>query len=97
LGWTNNKSSLAWFKQVFNCGTKAKARSSYWLLILDGHGSHLTMDFIEYCDQNKILLAIYPPHSTHMLQPLDIVMFKPLATAYSTRSQPLYRGARASL
>jgi hypothetical protein len=41
------------------------------------------MDFIEYCDQNKILLAIYPPHSTHTLQPLDVCMFKPLSTAYS--------------
>ncbi|RYN16665.1 hypothetical protein AA0119_g13177 [Alternaria tenuissima] len=41
------------------------------------------MDFINYCDQNKILLAILPPHSTHTLQPLDVVMFKPLSTAYS--------------
>jgi hypothetical protein len=41
------------------------------------------MDFIEYCNQNKILLAVYPPHSTHTLQPLDVCMFKPLSTAYS--------------
>jgi hypothetical protein len=41
------------------------------------------MNFIEYCNQNKILLAVYPPHSTHMLQPLDVVMLKPLATGYS--------------
>jgi hypothetical protein len=41
------------------------------------------MDFIEYCDQHKILLAVFPPHSTHTLQPLDVVMFKPLSTAYS--------------
>jgi hypothetical protein len=41
------------------------------------------MDFIEYCNQNKILLAVYPPHSTHTLQPLDVVMFKPFATGYS--------------
>jgi hypothetical protein len=82
-GWTNNEIGLAWLKQVFDRNTKAKARSSYRLLIVDGHGSHLTMDFKEYCDQNKILLAVYPPHSTHTLQPLDVVMFKPLATAYS--------------
>jgi hypothetical protein len=81
----NNEIGLAWLKQVFDCNTKAKAQSSYQLLILDGHGSHLTMDFIEYCDQNKILLAVYPPHSTHTLQPLDVVMFKPLATAYSSK------------
>jgi hypothetical protein len=84
-GWTNNEIGLAWLKQVFNPSTKAKARSSYRLLILDSHGSHLTMDIIEYCHQNKILLMIYPPHSTHTLQPLDVVMFKPLSSAYSSQ------------
>jgi hypothetical protein len=43
------------------------------------------MDFIKYCNQNKILLAVYPPHSTQTLQPLDVVMFKPLATEYSNK------------
>jgi hypothetical protein len=82
-GWTNNDIGLAWLKQVFDRCTKAKARRSYRLLIIDGHGSHVTMDFIDYCDRNRILLAIFPPHSTHTLQPLDVVMFKPLSAAYS--------------
>jgi hypothetical protein len=43
------------------------------------------MEYIKYCDQNPILLAIYPPHSTHTLQPLDVVMFKPLSSAYSSQ------------
>jgi hypothetical protein len=82
-GWTNNEIGLAWLKQVFDRYTRPKAGRSNRLLILDGHGSHLTMDFIEYCNQNRILLATYPPHSTHTLQPLDVVMFKPLSSAYS--------------
>jgi hypothetical protein len=85
LGWTNNELGLAWLKQVFDRSTKSKAGRSYRLLILDGHGSHLTMDFIEYCDRNRILLAVYPPHSTHTLQPLNVVMFKPLSSAYSAQ------------
>ena len=43
------------------------------------------MDFINYCNDHKILLAVFPPHSTHRLQPLDVGMFKPLSTAYSTK------------
>lgn len=83
-GWTNNKLGIVWLEQVFNRETKLKAlRRSYRLLILNGHGSHVTMEFIKYCDDHKILLAIYPPHLTHTLQPLDIYMFKPLLTAYS--------------
>jgi hypothetical protein len=41
------------------------------------------MDFIEYCDKNRVLLAIFPPHSTHSLQPLDVVCFAPLAGSYT--------------
>jgi hypothetical protein len=70
---------------VFDRSTKLKARQSYRLLILDSYGSHLTIDFIKYCDRNQILLAIYPPHVTHTLQPLDVVMFKPLSSAYSAQ------------
>jgi len=84
-GWTNNDIGLAWLKEVFDRETRRKARSSYRLLILDGHGSHVTMDFIEYCNDNKILLAVFPPHSTHTLQPLDVALFKPLSDAYSTQ------------
>jgi hypothetical protein len=82
-GWTNNSLGLQWLEQVFNRETKAKARQSYRLLLLDGHGLHVTMEFIDYCDKNKILLALYPPHSTYTLQPLDVCLFKPLSTAYS--------------
>lgn len=83
--WTNNDIGLSWLKQVFNRSTKEKAGRSYRLLILDGHRSHLTIDFIKYCDRNRILLAVYPPHSTHTLQPLNVVMFKPFSTAYSNQ------------
>ena len=41
------------------------------------------MRFINYCYLHRILLAVYPPHSTHRLQPLDISLFSPLATFYS--------------
>jgi hypothetical protein len=41
------------------------------------------MKFINFCDANRILLAIYPPHSTHSLQPLDVSLFSPLSRAYS--------------
>jgi hypothetical protein len=84
-GWTNNNIGLAWLEQVFDCCTKQKVRHGrdWRLLILDGHGSHLTQDFIDYCNSHHILLAIFPPHSTHTLQPLDVVCFKPLSSAYS--------------
>ena len=86
-GWTNNDTGLAWLEQVFNRCTKKKARrgKDWRLLILDGHGNHVTGDFIDYCLDHRILLAILPPHFTHTVQPLDVGCFKPLASAYSKR------------
>jgi hypothetical protein len=84
-GWTNDELGYAWLTSIFDRETKKKARRHWRLLILDGHGSHITMKFINFCDANKILLAIYPPHSTHSLQPLDVSLFGPLSQAYSAR------------
>ena len=82
-GWSNDDIGLAWLQQVFDVATKESARRKYRLLVIDDHGSHVTKRFLTYCHEHKILVAIFPPHSTHTLQPLDVVMFKPLATKYS--------------
>lgn len=38
---------------------------------MDNHGSYLTYDFLQYCEERAILVFTFPPHSTHLLQPLD--------------------------
>ena len=66
-GWSNNDIGLAWLEQVFERFTKDTARRQWRLLILDGYSSHVTSDFIDFCDGKKILLAIFPPHATYSL------------------------------
>jgi hypothetical protein len=91
-GWSNDDVGLAWLEQVFERCTKKKARSSYRILILDGHASHLTTEFIEYCDSKRIFLMVFPAHATHTLQPLDVALFSPLSTAYTVQlTQHLHR------
>lgn len=60
---------------------------------MDGHGSHLNLKFLNWCEEHKVLRVVYPPHSTHRLQPLDVSDFAPLANAYS---QELDRSLRHS-
>jgi hypothetical protein len=81
-GWSNNDIGLAWLEQVFERSTKKKARRNYQLLILDGHSSHITPNFIDLCNGNQILLAIFPLHATHSLQPLNVVLFALLSKYY---------------
>lgn len=47
-------------------------------LILDGHSSHIDLEVSKFCDENGILLYRLPPHSSHILQPLDVGVFSPL-------------------
>jgi hypothetical protein len=82
-GWSSNAFGLAYLTQVFDPAIRAKAGRGRRLLIVDGHSSHVNMEFIKTCDRLKILLLILPPHSIHRLQPLDVGCFLPLSTCYS--------------
>ncbi|KAF6528230.1 hypothetical protein HZS61_008880 [Fusarium oxysporum f. sp. conglutinans] len=86
-GWTSHELGKEWLIGVFDRFTKAKARNGrdYRLLITDGHSSHINMDFLDWCDAHRIIVAVFPPHSTHRLQPLDVSLFGPLSTAYTNR------------
>ena len=46
------------------------------LLIEDGHGFHITLDVIELSCTNDVHLLCLPSHTSHILQPLDIGVFK---------------------
>jgi len=54
----------------------------YRMLILDGHGSHLTAEFDYTCTENNIIPICMPPHSSHLLQPLDVGCFAVLKQYY---------------
>lgn len=84
-GWTSDELGYKWLVRVFDQETKTKAGQGWRLLILNGHGSHLNMRFLNYCDSNRILVSIYPAHATHTLQPLNVSLFAPLSRAYSSK------------
>lgn len=94
-GWTNNTLGFEWFKQVFVPYTKARQKGAYRMLILDGHKSHLTTEVIQLCISEKIILACLPAHTTHMLQPLDVSFFEPLAKNYRRDLTHTFRDLKA--
>jgi hypothetical protein len=52
-------------------------KGKYRLLILDGHGNHATAEFDQSRSENNIIALYMPPHSSHLLQPLDVGCFFP--------------------
>ena len=81
-GWTSDDIGLRWLQDLFIPSTIARTKGKYRLLILDGHGSHLTPKFNEICSQNIIPICM-PAHSSHLLQPLNIGCFAVLKRSYS--------------
>ncbi|KIJ53098.1 hypothetical protein M422DRAFT_155463, partial [Sphaerobolus stellatus SS14] len=81
-GWTDNELGVYWLEKVFNQATAAKS-SKPRLLILDGHSSHISYEFVDFARQHNIELLCLPSHSTADLQPLDVAIFGPLSHAWS--------------
>lgn len=49
-----------------------KVERSWRLPFVSGHGFFVDMRLLKWCEQHKILIAIYAPHSAYMLQPLNV-------------------------
>jgi hypothetical protein len=71
--------------------TKERSVGGYRLLILDGHESHNSLEFQQYCKEAKIITLCMPPHSSHLLQPLDVGCFSPLKRAYGRQAEEMMR------
>jgi DDE superfamily endonuclease len=80
-GYMDAPLGLAWI-QRFEDETKEKALAGTHLLLLDGHKSHISLEFVEFAAEHNIEVMSYPSHSTHVLQGLDKCMFRPLSRAW---------------
>jgi hypothetical protein len=78
--------------RVFDPQTKALADQKPRILICDGFGSHETLEILEFCFENNILLCRIPSHTSHKLQPCDVGVFAPLKAAYRDQAEQLWRG-----
>jgi hypothetical protein len=67
----NDLLSLTWLKKIVEPHTRAKVNGRPRILVVDGHGSHLTPAFLEYCEEHSIIVLCVPAHTSHILQPID--------------------------
>jgi hypothetical protein len=90
-GWTDNELGLTWLEHVFEKHTAHRTKGVYRLLILDGHGSHVTPEFDLFCKEHSIITLCMPPHSSHLLQPLDVGCFAVLERLYGQQIEGYMR------
>jgi predicted DNA-binding transcriptional regulator YafY len=61
------------------------------LLVIDGFSGHGSFAFREYCLKFNILVAYLLPHSTHILQPMDVGVFQFLKNAHQKKLRDALR------
>lgn len=78
-GWITQELFTCWFQ--FFLQNIPSARPV--LIIEDGHSSHISIEVIEEARKNDVHFLCLPSHTTHILQPLDVAVFKSFKTNYS--------------
>lgn len=77
-GWMTGETFFEYIANIFHPWLISNKVKLPVILFLDGHTSHLTMAVSEFCSKNGIILISFFPNSTHILQPLDVAVFRPL-------------------
>lgn len=81
-GWMETDVFETFFKKTFVPLVKNQRPV---LLIYDGHSTHIGLNIIEEARKENITILKLPPHSSHILQPLDIAVMK----SFKDRWDPL--------
>ncbi|XP_044714673.1 DDE superfamily endonuclease domain-containing protein [Hirsutella rhossiliensis] len=77
-----------WVISTSDNGWTTNERGLEWIRHFDSHHS---TDFELYCKGNNIVTLCMPPHSSHILQPLDVGCFGPLKQAYGRQIEKKMR------
>lgn len=46
------------------------------LVVYDGHSTHVDIKVVELARKHNVTILKLPPHTSHLLQPLDVTVFK---------------------
>ncbi|KAK4695439.1 hypothetical protein P7C70_g8551, partial [Phenoliferia sp. Uapishka_3] len=75
-GWIDSDLKVRWLKQYFVPHIRKTVPPDEWVLVLvDGHSSNLSLEFLEACVENNVAICCLPAHITHLGQPLDVGVF----------------------
>jgi hypothetical protein len=79
-GYNNLELALLWLDHFYEHTRNGNKKR---ILLLDGHRSYINAEFLNKAEALRILILALPPHSTHLMQPLDVRVFQSLKGAHS--------------
>ena len=79
-GWTSSEIAISWLREIFL--PQRAQTTTPTLLVMDGHKTHCTLEFMWECFQNNVKVLYLPAHSSHVTQPLDLSCFSTVKKNY---------------
>jgi DDE superfamily endonuclease len=89
-GYTNNEIAIQYLDHLIKY-LHASSTKAWKILLLNGHESHCIDAFQLKAAEHHIKLFYFPSHLTHMLQPLDVGIFRPWKHYHSLAVQAALR------
>lgn len=79
-GWFDMRTFERWFTEIFI--PHAQKIEGQKLLIGDNLASHFSPRVVELANEKQIYFTSLPPNSTHLSQPLDVAVFRPMKSVW---------------
>ncbi|XP_072401163.1 uncharacterized protein [Diabrotica undecimpunctata] len=83
-GWMTSATFFEYFANIFYPWLVENSIIFPVILFLDGHKSHYNLELYEFCIKHRIILYCLYPNSTHILQPCDVSIFRPLKVEWKS-------------
>ena len=93
-GWMTTSAYIDWFRNIL---IPSLPEERPVLLVLDVHSSHISFEVRELAIENGVHMLKLPPHLTHLLQPLDVGVFKPMKANWYSAVADFTRRERRGL
>ena len=90
-GWSNGEIFQTYLREHFLKYAGARTKDKPLLLLYDGHRSHISPSIIDWAIENNVILYVLPPHTSHVLQPMDVGCFGPFSRMYSNECMKYQR------
>lgn len=82
-GWINRQVFFEYIVNTFFVWLNSQKVKFPVIIFMDGHSSHLTYHLSVFCTKYKIIFIALPSNCTHIMQPLDVAVFKPVKQEWS--------------
>ena len=90
-GYSNTEIFTHYIKNHFLRYVPGRDSDQPILLLYDGHKSHISISLIQWARENNIVLFVLPPHTSHILQPMDVGCFGPFENLYQQEAHKFMR------